>query len=178
MLGNAESASDAVFAVRLTDKEAQMKALMTSMLTLAVCFIAGCGIDSMDSDLVSDTANEGVATQAISGFGGASGSGVTASASWTWSGCCTLSDISQSVSDTLGDSNDVYTFLRVYTGRIPDGSDTATVTNSNGVGTRVNVSGRRYEASSNITGVRVIACVNDAGSDTCFRDIFVDNPNT
>jgi hypothetical protein len=120
----------------------------------------------------------GVATSAYAASGSASGTGVSASASWTWDGCCSIRNISQSVSDTAGDDNDVYTNIRVYTGSNPNGDDVAGLGNSSGVGTTVTRSGRYWEASSNINGVRVRACVNDAGSDTCYGGSYIDNPNT
>ncbi|MCX4904350.1 hypothetical protein [Streptomyces sp. NBC_00878] len=34
----------------------------------------------------------------------------------------------------------------------------------------------KFEASNHITGIRVYACVDDAGSDSCSRSGFYDNP--
>lgn len=120
----------------------------------------------------------GFSTSAYAASGSASGPGVSGSASWTWSGCCSIRNISQSVTDTAGDSHEVYTYLRVYTGLNPNGDDIAVLRNTSGVGTTVTRSGRYWEASSNINGVRVRSCVDDAGSDTCYSGAYVDNPNT
>ncbi|MEU6812969.1 hypothetical protein ABZ920_29115 [Streptomyces sp. NPDC046831] len=120
----------------------------------------------------------GAGTNAFAASGSASGTGVSASASWSWSGCCTINNISQSVSDTKGDSHAVYAFIRVYTGLNPDGDDIANLRNDQGYNSTVTRSGRYWEASSNISGVRVIACVDDAGSDTCYKGSYIDNPNT
>ncbi|MFK4148386.1 hypothetical protein [Streptomyces sp. NPDC004065] len=117
-------------------------------------------------------------TSAFAASGSASGTGVSAGASWSWSGCCTINNISQSVSDTKGDSHAVYTFVRVYTGLNPNGDDVATLRDDQGHGSTVTRSGRYWEASSNINGVRVIACVDDAGKDTCYKGSYIDNPNT
>ncbi|MFB7244111.1 hypothetical protein ACFCYX_16800 [Streptomyces populi] len=103
---------------------------------------------------------------------------MSASASWSWSGCCTVNNISQTVADTKGDSHAVYTFLRIYDSYNPDGLDIATLRNDQGYNSTITRNGRYWEASNNINGVRVIACVDDAGSDTCFKGSYIDNPNT
>ncbi|MEU6546366.1 hypothetical protein [Streptomyces sp. NPDC046859] len=120
----------------------------------------------------------GANSTAFAASGSASGTGVSASASWSWSGCCTINNISQSVSDTKGDSHAVYAFIRVYTGLNPDGDDVANLRNDQGYNSTITRNGRSWAASSNISGVRVIACVDDAGSDTCYKGAYIDNPNT
>jgi hypothetical protein len=101
--------------------------------------------------------------------------GVSVSASWDWS-ANSLTDIDYTVKDTDCDANDVYTRMRVYTKLVPDGTDTSKRYNSTGCGTTVTYSDLKFEATNHITGVRVYACVDDAGSDSCSRSSFYDNP--
>ncbi|MEU6513601.1 hypothetical protein [Streptomyces sp. NPDC046978] len=68
--------------------------------------------------------------------------------------------------------------IRVYTGLNPDGDDIAVLRNDHGNGTSATVTGLYREASSNINGVRVIAYVDDAGTDTEYKGAYIDNPNT
>lgn len=87
-----------------------------------------------------------------------------------------LTDIDYTVKDTDCDANDVYTRMRVYTKLVPDGTDTSKRYNSTGCNTTVTFSDLKFEATNHITGVRVYACVDDAGPDSCSRSSFKDNP--
>ena len=101
--------------------------------------------------------------------------GVSVTASWDWS-ANSLTDVDYTVKDTDCDANDVYTRMRVYTKLDPDGYDTSKRYNSTGCGTTVTYSNLRFDATNHITGVRVYACVDDAGADSCSRSGFKDNP--
>ncbi|MCD7439638.1 hypothetical protein K4B79_15555 [Streptomyces lincolnensis] len=101
--------------------------------------------------------------------------GVSVVATWDWS-ANSLTDIDYTVNDTSCDANDVYTRMRVYTKLNPDGTDTAKRYNSSGCGSTVKHLNLKFEASNNITGIRLYACVDDAGSDSCTRSSFSDNP--
>ncbi|WP_440104588.1 hypothetical protein [Streptosporangium sp. H16] len=105
--------------------------------------------------------------------------GVNASASWNWNGRSTIDGISFRVADTGCDNNDVYVRLRVYLTSRPNGVDTTKHYDSNGCNNgTVSVSGLPLKYTVDVTGVRVIGCVDDAGSDSCVNSGFVDNPNT
>jgi hypothetical protein len=106
----------------------------------------------------------------------ASGTGVRGVATWDW-GRASLTNIDMDVWDTACDNNDVYIQLRVYTVLNPNGTDTPPRYNSKGCNTSEDWDNLTYSASNNITGVRVVACVDDAGPNTCFRSGFQDNPN-
>ena len=101
--------------------------------------------------------------------------GVSVSASWDWS-ANSLTDIDYTVKDTDCDGNDVYARMRVYTKLVPDGTDTSKRYNSNGCDKTVKHLDLRFDATNHITGIRVYACVDDAGSDSCSRSSFYDNP--
>ncbi|MFF3029582.1 hypothetical protein ACFVS7_00985 [Streptomyces rubiginosohelvolus] len=101
--------------------------------------------------------------------------GVSVKASWDWS-ANSLTNVDYTVKDTDCDANDVYTRMRVYTKLVPDGTDTSKRYNSTGCGTTVTYSDLKFEASNHITGLRVYACVDDAGADSCSRSSFYDNP--
>ncbi|WP_413760734.1 hypothetical protein [Streptomyces sp. MMBL 11-3] len=109
--------------------------------------------------------------------GSASGTGASNSASWTW-GTYSITGLSYRVSDTSCDSNDVYGYVEIYTSNSPNGEETTYRYNSSGCGTTVSYSGLSYSANFRINGLRVAACVDDAGSNTCYRSGYLDNPNT
>ncbi|MEU7660266.1 hypothetical protein [Streptomyces lincolnensis] len=101
--------------------------------------------------------------------------GVEVATSWDWS-ANSLTDIDYSIKDKDCDGNDVYARMRVYTKLVPDGTDTTKRYNSNGCGKTVKHLDLRFDATNHITGIRVYACVDDAGSDSCSRSDFYDNP--
>ncbi|MEV4571079.1 hypothetical protein AB0K12_45630 [Nonomuraea sp. NPDC049419] len=104
--------------------------------------------------------------------------GVNAYASWNWNGRSTIDGINFRVTDTACDDNDVYVRLRVYLTSRPDGVDTTKHYDSNGCNNgTVSSTGLPLRYTVDVTGIRVIGCVDDAGSDTCVRSGFLDNPN-
>ncbi|MEV0633952.1 hypothetical protein AB0I77_03045 [Streptomyces sp. NPDC050619] len=105
----------------------------------------------------------------------ASRTGVSVSAYWDWS-ANSLTNVDYTVRDTDCDGNDVYGRMRVYTKLVPDGTDTTKRYNSSGCDTKVTYSDLKFEATNHITGLRLYACVNDAGADSCTRSSFIDNP--
>jgi hypothetical protein len=118
----------------------------------------------------------GAGSQASAASGSASGTGVSASAMWDWRGTASIIIYYRYVEDTACDQNDVRMYLRVYR---YNGSDiVGSLRNSDGCNHGVgNLDEVRWDSNFNITKVRVTACVDDFGEDTCYwKD--VDNPNT
>jgi len=108
----------------------------------------------------------------------AQNAGVRGRADWTWNSNGTaLNNITMGVRDLLCDSNDVYVQLRITSS---DGfnTDTTRRRNSNGCGTAVNWTGLYYQSNFYIIRVQVIACVDDAFSNTCAYSEWHDNPYT
>lgn len=104
----------------------------------------------------------------------AENSGVRGRGNWTW-GRTSLSNLYLGVRDLACDSNDVYVQLRVF---YTDGThlDTTRRYNSNGCGTAVDWKNLYFESNFYISGVTVIACVDDAFSNTCAYSAYHDNP--
>lgn len=113
---------------------------------------------------------------AASGSGRAEGAGVRVSAGWTWN-TASLTNVGMSVSDTAYDAQDVYGRLRIYQGS-RGYVDTTIRRNSLGCGSVRTWYNLSFYGSFNITGVRVYACVDEFGSDRCYRSNFIDNPRT
>ncbi|PGH50168.1 hypothetical protein CRI70_13620 [Streptomyces sp. Ru87] len=103
--------------------------------------------------------------------------GASGSADWDWEKA-SLTDVDYTVKDTKCDANDVYIRMRVYTALQPDGIDTSRRYNSDGCGTSKSHTNLSFHASNNISGLRVYVCVDDAGSDSCTRSSYIDNPDT
>lgn len=118
----------------------------------------------------------GITSTAAAASGSASGKGVSATAQWDWVGTASISVYYRVVDDTACDNNDVYMYLRVYIWNANNAI--ANLRNSNGCNHGVgSLDTLRWDASSNIIKVRVYACVDDFGGNTCYYREF-DNPNT
>jgi hypothetical protein len=120
----------------------------------------------------------GFTSSALAERGDACKSGACGSATFQFSGRYEITGLSMSVKDTECDDNDVYIKLRIYD--FQGTSDTVERRNSSGCKADYarwpNLSWLNSRAA--IKGVRVIVCVNDFGSDTCYRSRYIDNPNT
>lgn len=117
----------------------------------------------------------GVAS-AASGGGYASGPGVFGSANWVWTTSGWTSG-NAAVRDTSCDGNKVYIFFEAKrtTGQV---YSTKHRDNGGGCGSTSSWGGLTYDAGYSVGSVRVVTCVDDAGSDTCFRSGWQDNPLT
>lgn len=109
--------------------------------------------------------------------GNSSGTGVAATAQWDWVNTASISVYYRLVDDVACDDNEVYMYLQAYTA-INNSGVIARLGNNKGCNHGVGDTNRlRWDASANITKVRVWACVDDFGGDSCWwRDY--DNPNT
>lgn len=105
----------------------------------------------------------------------AQNSGVRGRADWTW-GTQTIYNLRIGVRDLKCDANDVYVILDLD---LANGGDIATreYRNSNGCGSARNWSDQTASGvGQQITRIRVFACVDDFGDDTCSTSEYHDNP--
>jgi hypothetical protein len=118
----------------------------------------------------------GLSIPAQAASGGSSGSGVSVSYSWTWSRT-QITGISATVADTSCDSNDVYGYIRLYdvAGVIANGSQQRFSGGCNNSG-GFTLSGLRFSDSRTIAVLRIFACVDDFGGDTCYYSGDYRNP--
>lgn len=101
-------------------------------------------------------------------------SGACGSATFSWSGPYRLSNVSMSVKDNKCDDNDVYIRLRIYDGSSSSGWATKKRRNSSGC--RAGYAqwhGLHVSNDARILGVKVEACVDDAGRDTCRKSAYI-----
>ena len=104
----------------------------------------------------------------------ASRTGVTGTGSITWTSSTHAQPITLSAKDSACDGHDVYVQLKVYH---PGGSWYSTERrNSTNCGTTTTWSGLYLNDYEGITGVRIHACVDDFGGDSCVDGAYVDNP--
>lgn len=101
--------------------------------------------------------------------------GVRARADWDW-GVQRLSNIDLGLRDLACDGNDVNMRLVITRQANPSITYSMIRTNSNGCGSARNWVDLSFSTSVRIEGVRVEACVNDFGSDTCVQSEYHDNP--
>ncbi|GHE81970.1 hypothetical protein GCM10018785_57550 [Streptomyces longispororuber] len=101
-------------------------------------------------------------------------SGACGSATFSWSGAYRLSNVSMSVKDNKCDDNDVYIRLRIYDGSSNSGWATKKRRNSSGCSASpVSWHGLSVSNDARILGVKVEACVDDAGRDTCRKSPYI-----
>ncbi|MBO0783080.1 MAG: hypothetical protein J2P37_30055 [Ktedonobacteraceae bacterium] len=133
-----------------------------AVLTLAVALLIG------SSAMQTDAAGRYVR-------GDACGVGVCGSSTFQFRSSAQLSNITFSVKDTKCDKNNVYIQLRMFDkyGHV----DLTRHYNSSGCGANATrfVSGYG-NPRANIQGIQVIACVDDAGRNTCYYSRYIDNP--
>lgn len=104
----------------------------------------------------------------------ASGTGVTGTGSVTWTSSTHASPVSLTAKDTACDGHDVYVQYKVYR---PGGTWYSTERrNTTNCGTTTSWSGLYLNDERGIVGVRLHACVDDWGGDTCFDSAYYDNP--
>lgn len=144
-------------------------------------------VTAASAGLLAATVLSGTATAAPQGPGGAQAdrsvlaergdvcfSGVCGSATFSWSGSSSLSNVSMSVKDNKCDANDVYIRLRIYDGSSTSGWATTKRRNSSGCHAGyASWKGLHVNNNYRILGVRVEACVDDAGSDTCRKSSYI-----
>ncbi|MER5432346.1 hypothetical protein [Streptomyces sp. NPDC002588] len=118
----------------------------------------------------------GLTLPAEAASGGSTGTGVRASYSWTWSRTA-ITGISATVYDTACDNNDVYGYIRLYdvAGVIANGSQQRWSGGCNTSG-GFTLSGLRFSNSRTIAVIRIFACVDDAGGDSCWYSGDYANP--
>lgn len=101
-------------------------------------------------------------------------SGACGSATFSWDGSYRLSNVSMSVKDNKCDGNDVYIRLRIYDGSSNSGWATTKRRNSSGCSASyVSWSDLYVNNDARILGVKVEACVDDAGADTCRKSAYI-----
>lgn len=115
-----------------------------------------------------------VPAQAASGS--STGTGVRASYSWTW-GRTAITGISATIYDTACDNNDVYGYIRLYdvAGVIAEGPPQRWSANCNTSGD-FGLSGLRFSNNRTIAAIRIFACVDDFGGDSCWYSGSYANP--
>jgi hypothetical protein len=114
------------------------------------------------------TADDTSAQPTSAASGSSTGTGVRASYSWTWNRTA-IAGVSATVSDTACDSNDVYGYIRLYdvAGNIANGSQQRYSGGCNNSG-GFTLSALRFRDNRTIAGIRIYACVDDAGTDKCW----------
>jgi len=119
----------------------------------------------------------GFTSSALAERGDACKSGACGSATFQFSGRYELTGLSMSVKDTKCDDNDVYIKLRIYD--FQGTWDTMERRNSSGCKADYARWPNLHYVNQRgaIKGVRVIVCVDDFASDTCYSSGYLKNPN-
>ncbi|KAI5361511.1 hypothetical protein Slin15195_G126260 [Septoria linicola] len=153
--------------------------LLASAITLSGSAYALPAPDSLANPLDPNTLSTRAPKNSnfCTGSSTGSSSGAYACVAVTWAASKTQANIKLTVDDSRGDSNDVYGYYRVY---FADGKhqDSPKLRDGRGYAATTPLPDRvrSFEKSGIVvTGVRVYACVDDAGSDSC-TDRFVRSP--
>lgn len=109
--------------------------------------------------------------------GDACGTGVCGSATFSWLNEYEMYPISMSVRDTACDSHPVYIRFIVYNHGSTSGWRTTKRWNNSGCQAGyVTWNNLRLHDSNDLIAVQVEACVDDAGSDTCYKSARLNSP--
>jgi hypothetical protein len=124
--------------------------------------------------LAATLAFSGVASAAATGKALAQGPEVYGTANWVW-GFSGMSSITMSVKDAKCDGNPVYVFFEADLG-MGTIDPTPYRWNHMGCGKTASWGNLGYGAGTRLGRVRLVACVDDFASDTCYRSKWVNNP--
>lgn len=114
---------------------------------------------------------------ALGARGDACGTGVCGSATFTWASDLEMYPISMSVKDTGCDGHPVYIRFIVYNHGSTSGWRTTKRWNSSGCQAGyVTWNNLRLHDSNHLIAVKVEACVDDAGNDTCYTSVRLNSP--